>query len=101
MKIVGISACCSGIAHTYMAREALLNAADDLGVDIHIETQGTIGVENELTPEQIAEADAVLLAVDVHVEGRERFEGKRVMEIPTDIAIKAPRQVLKKIQAEL
>ena len=104
MKIVGICACCSGIAHTYMAREALLNAADDLGVDIHIETQGTIGVENELTPEQIAEtvaAVAVLLAVDVHVEGRERFEGKRVMEIPTDIAIKAPRQVLKKIQAEL
>ena len=100
MKIVGICACCSGIAHTYMARQALLNAADDLGVDINIETQGTIGVENELTAEQIA-ADAVLLAVDVHIEGRERFEGKRVMEIPTDIAIKAPRQVLKKIQAEL
>lgn len=101
MKIVGICACCSGIAHTYMAREALLNAADDLGVDINIETQGTIGVENELTAEQIAAADAVLLAVDVHIEGRERFKGKRVMEIPTDIAIKAPRQVLKKIQAEL
>lgn len=74
MKIVGICACCSGIAHTYMAREALLNAADDLGVDINIETQGTIGVENELTAEQIAAADAVLLAVDVHIEGRERFE---------------------------
>ncbi|MDD3485244.1 MAG: PTS fructose transporter subunit IIB, partial [Atopobiaceae bacterium] len=56
-----------------MAKEALVKAAGALGHEIHLETQGTIGVENELTPQQIADADVVLLAVDVHIEGRERF----------------------------
>lgn len=68
MKLVAVCACTSGIAHTYMAKEKLRKAAESLGHEIHIETQGTIGVEDELTPVQIAEADAVILAVDIHVE---------------------------------
>ena len=58
MKLVGVCACTSGIAHTYMAKEKLVKAAQALGHEIHVETQGTIGVEDELTPEQIAEADS-------------------------------------------
>ena len=101
MKIVGICACCSGIAHTYMAREAIVSAAQAAGDEIHMETQGTIGVENELTAEQIAEADCVLLCVDVHVKGTERFSSKKVMKIPTDLAIKAPKQIIQKLHEEL
>ena len=66
MNIVGVCACCSGIAHTYMAQKAIVNAAKAAGDCIHMETQGTIGIENELTPQQIAEADCVLLCVDIH-----------------------------------
>ena len=56
MKIVCVCACTSGIAHTYLAKAKLEKAAKALGHEIHVETQGTIGTENELTPEQIAEA---------------------------------------------
>ena len=65
MKIVGISACTVGIAHTYLAQQKLEDAAKKAGDEVKIETQGTIGVENELTPEEIAAADIVILAVDV------------------------------------
>lgn len=96
MKLVGVCACTSGIAHTYMAKEKLVKAAQALGHTIHVETQGTIGVEDELTPEEIAEADAVILAVDIKVD-KSRFEGKRVMEVPTSVVVKAPKQLIQKI----
>ncbi|WP_428909719.1 PTS fructose transporter subunit IIB [Niallia sp. Krafla_26] len=97
MKIVGVCACTVGIAHTYIAQEKLENAAKKKGDDIKIETQGTIGIENELTAEDIANADAVILAVDVQVTGRERFEGKRVIQVSTDTAIKSPNKLIEKI----
>ncbi len=100
MKLVGVCACTSGIAHTYMAKEKLVKAAQALGHEIHVETQGTIGVENELTPEQIAEADAVILAVDIKVD-TSRFKNKRVMEVPTGIVLKAPKQIIQKIEESL
>lgn len=78
MKIVGVAACTVGIAHTYIAQEKLENAAKVAGHVIHVETQGTIGVENELSQEQIDAADVVILAVDVKISGMERFEGKRL-----------------------
>lgn len=100
MKLVGVCACTSGIAHTYMAKEKLVKATQALGHEIHVETQGTIGVENELTPEQIAEADAVILAVDIKVD-TSRFKNKRVMEVPTGIVLKAPKQIIQKIEESL
>ncbi|MGX7351618.1 PTS fructose transporter subunit IIB [Enterococcus canis] len=96
MKIVAVCACTVGIAHTYIAQEKLENAAKKMGYDIHVETQGTIGRENELTAEAISEADVVILAVDVKVGGRERFEGKRVIQVPTEVAIKSPTKLLEK-----
>ncbi len=77
--------------HTYIA-------AEKKGHNIKIETQGTIGVENELSPEDIKQADIVLLAVDVKVSAKERFEGKKVIEIPTDVAIKSPNKLIEKIE---
>ena len=73
MNIVGVAACTVGIAHTYIAQEKLEEAAKKAGDTVKIETQGTIGVENALTAEEIAAADIVLLAVDVQIKGEERF----------------------------
>ena len=101
MKIVGISACTSGIAHTYIAKEKLVTAAKELGHEVHIETQGTIGTEDALTEKDICEADVVIIAADIKVGGRERFAGKRIVEVPTHIAIKSPKALITKIQDEL
>ncbi|RBT06094.1 hypothetical protein EA87_02259 [Enterococcus faecium] len=98
MKIIGVAACTVGIAHTYIAQEKLENAAKKAGHEMHIETQGTIGIENELTPEQIKEADLVILAIDGKISGRERFEGKRIIQVPSEIAVKSPNKLIEKAQ---
>lgn len=101
MKIVGIAACTSGIAHTYIAKEKIVNAATELGHIAHIETQGTIGTEDELTAKEIQDADVVIIAADIKVSGKERFKGKHVVEVPTHIAIKSPKALINKIQTDL
>lgn len=101
MKIVGIAACTSGIAHTYIAKEKLVTAAKELGHEVHIETQGTIGTEDELTAQQIKDADVVIIAADIKVGGKDRFQGKRIVEVPTHIAIKSPKALLNKIEEEI
>jgi len=80
MKIIGVAACTAGIAHTYIAKEKLINAAQKAGHEIHIETQGVIGIEDELTPVQIAEADVVVFAIDIAICGKDRFKGKRSLK---------------------
>ena len=97
MNIVGISACTVGIAHTYSAQEKIEAAAKKAGDTVKIETQGTIGVENALTAEEIASADIVLLAVDVKVSGEERFAGKKIVRVPTQMAIKSPNKLIAKL----
>ncbi len=74
-KYVGITACPTGIAHTYMAAEKLEETAKETGNQIKVETQGSIGVENELTADDIREADAVVVAADTEVD-LSRFDGK-------------------------
>lgn len=101
MKIVGIAACTSGIAHTYIAKEKLIKAAQALGHEIHIETQGTIGTEDELTQADIDAADIVIIAADIKVGGKERFKGKKVVEVPTSLVIKAPKGLINKIEEQL
>lgn len=101
MNIVAIAACTSGIAHTYIAKEKLIRAAESLGHTIHVETQGTIGTEDELSAEQIAAADIVILAVDIAITGTERFKGKKTIQVPTNVCVKAPKQLIQKIEQEL
>jgi len=76
LKIVAISACAAGIAHTYMAAEALKKSAREAGDEIKIEIQGSMGTENKLRQEEIDEADLVIFAVNIAVEGRDRFKDK-------------------------
>lgn len=97
MNIVGISACTVGIAHTYIAQEKIEAAAKKVGDNVKIETQGTIGIENELTADEIAKADIVILAVDVQVAGEERFAGKKTVKVSTQTAIKSPNKLIEKM----
>lgn len=97
MKIVAITACPTGIAHTYMAAEKLEKTAKSLGHQIKVETQGAMGIENELTPEDIRTADGIIFAVDIEVEGLDRFTGRRVVRVPVQDAIKDPKGILTKL----
>lgn len=101
MKIVGVAACTAGIAHTYLAKEKLVKAAEEAGHIVKIETQGTIGTEDELTTKEVAEADVVIIAADISITGRDRFKDKKVIQIPTHIAMKSPKALVKKIEDEL
>ena len=96
MKIVGVCACVAGIAHTYLAKEKLINAASKRGHEIKVETQGVI--ENELTEEEIKEADVVILAVDVSVSKRNRFDGKKIIEISTSTVVQSSDKLIEKIE---
>lgn len=100
IKILAITACTAGIAHTYIAREKLENAAKEMGDFIRVETQGSIGVENELKPEEIREADIILIAADIRVN-KDRFMGKAVVEIPISMIMKSPKGVISKIHQKL
>lgn len=98
MKIVGVCACVAGIAHTYLAKEKLINAASKRGHEIKVETQGVIGIENELTEEEIKEADVVILAVDVSVSKRNRFDGKKIIEISISTVVQSSDKLIEKIE---
>jgi len=94
MKIVGVTACPTGIAHTYMAAENLEKAAKAAGHQIKMERQGARGIENELSAADVRNADVVIFAVDIEVEKKERFDGKKVIKVGVKEAIKNPNGVL-------
>ena len=93
--ILAITACPTGIAHTYMAAENLEAAAQDLGYRIKIETHGSIGVEGHFSADDIANADAILIGADT-VINKDRFKGKRLIATGVDAAIKQPKELLQK-----
>ncbi|MCU0277027.1 MAG: PTS fructose transporter subunit IIB [Acidobacteria bacterium] len=97
MKIVAVTACPTGIAHTYMAAEQLEKTARQLGHSIKVETQGAMGIENELSAAEIREADLALFAADIAVQKGERFVGKRIVEIGVQEAIKRPEAVFARL----
>lgn len=93
MKLLGVTACPTGIAHTYIAAEKLSKAAKELGVEIKVETQGSVGTENELTAKEIAEADGIIIAADKGVD-LSRFAGKPIFECGTKDAVKDPKRLI-------
>ncbi|PON00839.1 PTS mannose transporter subunit IIABC [Bacillus halotolerans] len=95
MKLLAITSCPNGIAHTYMAAENLQKAADRLGVQMKVETQGGIGVENELTEEEIREADAIIIAADRSVN-KDRFIGKKLLSVGVQDGIRKPEELIQK-----
>lgn len=97
-SLVAVTACPTGIAHTYMAADALKQAAERLGVRLHVETQGSAG-STPLDPKVIAEADAVVFAVDVDVREKHRFAGKPVVAARVKRGIDEPEQMLQEALA--
>ncbi|WP_010632423.1 PTS fructose-like transporter subunit IIB [Sporolactobacillus vineae] len=100
MKVIGVTACPSGVAHTYMAAESLQEACKENGVSVHIETQGSIGIENELKPIEIREADVVILTNDIGIKNENRFKGKPVLRISTSECIQKGSIIIKKLAAK-
>ncbi|WP_271001885.1 PTS fructose transporter subunit IIABC [Listeria seeligeri] len=92
-SVVAVTACPTGIAHTYMAAEKLQETASKLGVKIKVETNGSRGVENRLTDQEIAEADGVIIAADVQVD-MPRFDGKHLIATPVAAGIHKPEELI-------
>ncbi len=100
-KLVGLCACTMGLAHTFMAAEALEQAAKEKGYDVKIETQGSDGIKNRLTPQDIRDADIILHAVAITPDGMDRFEGYEIYEVGLQEAIKDPKGVIEEIEEDL
>ncbi|HDR5352969.1 MULTISPECIES: fructose-specific PTS transporter subunit EIIC [Bacillus cereus group] len=96
MKLLAVTSCPNGIAHTYMAAENLQKTADKLGVQMKIETQGGIGVENELTEQDIREADGIIIAAD-RVVNKDRFVGKKLLVVGVQDGIRKPEELIQKV----
>ncbi|SFH19577.1 PTS fructose-like transporter subunit IIB [Modicisalibacter xianhensis] len=98
-SIVAVTACPTGVAHTFMAAEALSEAGRSLGHKIRVETQGSVGAQDELTEEEIHDADVVILACDIEVDPT-RFAGKRIWRTSTGSALKKPKPTIETALAE-
>lgn len=97
-KLIGLCACPMGLAHTFMAAQALEEAAVEAGYEVKIETQGADGIQNRLTPQDIAGADIIIHAIAITPEDNERFETRDVYEITLQDAIKNAAGTLKDIE---
>ena len=92
-KLLGVTGCPTGIAHTYMPEEALKEAAKKLGAEMKVETNGAVGVENALTAEDIAECDGIIVACDKNVDMK-RFNGKKVIEVSVSEGINKAEELV-------
>ncbi len=97
MKLLAITSCPNGIAHTYMAAENLQKTAEKLGVSIKVETQGSIGVENEFTADEIEAADGIIIAADKTVD-KSRFVGKRLFETGVQDGIHKAEDLIRRFE---
>ncbi len=95
MKFIAVTSCPTGIAHSEMAAESLKKEAKEQGHEMKVEIRGSLGTEDELSDEDIAEADAVIIAADIHVP-EERFEGMPKVKVPVQRAMTATKDVLQK-----
>lgn len=101
MNIVAVTACATGVAHTFMAKRAIEDAAKNRGHQVKVETQGATGIEDELTKKDIEEADILILASDVKLARSERFEGIKKVNIPVAAAIRNADSRIRKIEEKL
>ncbi|WP_223774970.1 fructose-specific PTS transporter subunit EIIC [Streptomyces sp. 135] len=98
LKLLAVTACPTGIAHTYMAAEKLSQAAESLGIDMKVETQGSIGAENVLSDNDVRDADGVIIAADKDVD-RSRFAGKRVVSVGVAEGISHPERLIERVRS--
>lgn len=100
-KLVALCACPMGLAHTFMAAEAIEQAAKKAGYEYKVETQGADGIQNELTRDDIEEATMIIHAIAITPEGMDRFEGYEVYEVELQEAIKSADGIIKEIEEDL
>ena len=101
MKILAVTACPSGVAHTYMAAEALRKACTHENIECKIETQGSIGVENVITTDDLAGASVVVLTTDMPIKDQERFEKLPKIKVSAATVIKSASAIVEKVISEL
>lgn len=98
MFVVGVTSCAFGVAHTYMAAEAIQKACKSKGYEVKVETQGALGIENELTMDEIKRADLIVFANDVGLTKASRFDGfkDKIREFGPHAVIKNPDCIFEK-----
>lgn len=98
MYILGITSCPSGVAHTYMAAKALEKSAKAKGHEVKVETQGSIGIENEITLEEVKNADVIILTNDTALFNLERFEGMRQVKVGISDLVRKSDLIISKVE---
>ncbi|WP_232696689.1 PTS fructose transporter subunit IIB [Brevibacillus daliensis] len=96
MKIIAITACPAGVAHTNMAAAALENTAKKMGLQIKVEKQGAMGIENSISAKEVAEANVLILAVDTAIAKSDRFNEIPTIKVPVAEAVKNPQELINK-----
>jgi fructose-specific phosphotransferase system IIB component len=96
MKIIAITACPAGVAHTHMAAAALQMTAKKLNHQIKVEKQGAMGIENSISAKEVAEADVLILAVDTAIAKSDRFNDIPTLKVPVAEAVKNPQGLIDK-----
>ena len=98
MKLVAVTACAAGVAHTYMAAEGIEKAAKERGHEIKVETQGTLGIDNRITKEDLVGVSAVILTKDIPIRERERFEGLKIFNVTSTACIVNGPKVIEAVE---
>ena len=98
-KLVAICACPMGLAHTFMAAQAIEDGAKELGYEVKVETQGADGIQNELTAEDIAEAKIIIQAIAVTPINNERFDAYEIFEVDLQDVIKDAKGIITEIES--
>lgn len=98
MKMLAVTACPSGVAHTYMAAEALEKAAKAKGIEIKVETQGSIGIENKITEDDVKNADVVILTKDIGIKEVERFSGLPIVKVGVSDVVRKSDKIIEKVE---
>ena len=98
MKLLAVTACAAGVAHTFMAAEALENAAKKRGHQIKVETQGAAGIENRITENEVNEADVIILTKDIPIRERERFASLKIFNVTSTAAIKSSEKIIEAVE---
>lgn len=98
-RVLAVTACPTGIAHTYMAAEALEKAGKEMGIPLKAETNGSGGAKNVLTKQEIADADGIIIAADKSVE-MSRFDGKKLISVKVSDGIKKPKELIERVLSE-
>lgn len=98
MKLLAVTACAAGVAHTFMAAEAIEKAAKERGHDIKVETQGATGIENRINEKEIKEAVAIILTTDIPIREKERFNRLKIFNVSSTGCIKSPNKIIEAIE---